>query len=671
MAGALALLPGATAMAAPEPASGPDAVHRIAVVSWSSTGSPGKPSLQGTRADAEAIGDLLLELGGTASSDLHLFEATDTASLIAAFGDVAERIRSDSAAGVASALVFYHAGHANPIGLELGRQTLPWPRLRRAVNENPALVRVAVLDACASGSILRARGGRFAAPLPEPVRGEAWILSSRPEESSIETDSDGGGIFTRILLGGLRGAADADRDGQVTFEESFRHVSAGVKERARLLGVASQTPQWGSSIEGDHPLVLTRVDRDGTSALEFGPSPKGILVVDSAGKPEAWLPPDTGSTRIALPPGLHTAWRTDADGRKAHRTRISRGETRRILSDEFVATATADTAPPPDTALRPVPVNFGLLSPLTLNGEHPEKARNSFSFDLVLGDAGAIGGFQMAGILTRVRRDVHGAQFAGVMNLAQGHVSGFQFSAVNLLGDGVTGVQTGLLMNLDEGDSRGAQIATLMDVNRGGLIGAQASLGSCYAGRLHGGQISLVNVAGSMTGVQAGLLNIARSSRGLQAGLVNVSMESRGVALGLVNVAPRSRSLAVGIVNVGRDLSVHPVVGISDDGRPQVQVRYQTSWWRSLVLAESPWAHGILEPDAHRWGIGVGASTPGRFGFGMDALLLNREFLDYKPQPALQCGIEWRLLPRIAPGVQLRWVPDGPEAISAMAYLAI
>ena len=84
-----------------------------------------------------------------------------------------------------------------------------------------------------------------------------------------------------------------------------------------------------------------------------------------------------------------------------------------------------------DTVLRDVPVNFGLLSPLTINGERPELARNGFSLDLVLGDAGAIVGFQMAGVLTRVRRDVRGAQFAGVMNIAQGDLYVFQFAPVN------------------------------------------------------------------------------------------------------------------------------------------------------------------------------------------------------------------------------------------------
>lgn len=667
------LIASALAAAAPpeDPSGLSDAAHRVAIVSWSSGGTRGKEDLKGAKGDAEAVGAVLQELGGVSSGDLHLLEAPDTSALLSALRSMRAGFRADSASGVQSVFVYYHAGHADPRGLDLGGQILPWARLREAVASTGARMRVAVVDACASGSVLRARGGRFAIPAPVPVRGEAWIVSSRAEESSIETDSDGGGIFTRILLGGLRGGADLDRDGLVTFEESFRHVSAGVRERARLLGVASQTPQWSSSLEGDRPLVLTRVDRGGSSALEIAARGRGILLSDSTGASEAWIPPDTASRRIVLPPGLHTAWMPEEGRRLAHRFRLEAGETRRIRPEEFMPVDLAGRATTSDTALRSVPVNFGLLSPLTLNGAHPEKARNAFSLDLVLGDAGAIRGFQMAGILNRVRREAKGAQIAGVMNLTQGSLTGFQLSAVNLLGGGATGFQAGALMNLDEGDSRGAHLASLMDVNRGSMTGAQVSLGSCYAGRLRGGQISLVNVSGSMTGAQVGVLNIARESRGLQAGLVNVALSSKGAAVGLVNVAPRSRMLAVGVVNVGRDLSVHPVVGVSHDGRDQLQIRYQTSWWRSLVLAEQPRASGYLDPEASRWGLGIGASTPGRVSLGLDALVLSDDLATLAPEPALQVGAEWRILPRFAPGVQLRWIPGGDQALSTLFHIAL
>jgi len=667
------LATGLLAGAPPSPAQEPHPAHRTALVVSASRGTAGKAVLKGARPDADAVAAVLHELGGVGSSDVLRLSDPDSASLFQAFERIGAIARADSAAQVATEFVFYHAGHAAPSGMELGGVVVPWNRLRQAMSATGATARVAIVDACASGSLLRARGGRFVVPAPEPVAGEAWILSSRAEEVSLETDVDGGGIFTRTLLAGLRGGADRDRDGAVTFDEAFQHVSQGVRARALALGAGAQTPQWSSSLSGDRPLVLTRTGAEGT-VVDLPPTPTGILLADSSGEGEAWIPPDTAIVRLHLPPGLHTAWIQEGASRRAHRFRLAPGSLRQILSDEFVETGTvAAAAPPPDTALRSVPVNFGLLSPLTMNGQRPETARNHFSFDLVLGDAGRVTGFQAAGILTRVRRDVTGAQISTIANLGGGNATGFQMAVVNLLGGGVTGCQWGWALNLDDGRSRGAQFAGLMNVNRDSLTGFQAALASSYAGTMRGAQISLVNVAGNLTGTQWGLVNIARSSRGLQAGLFNISGNARGAAIGLVNVMPRSRALALGALNIGGDLSVHPVIGggaFQGEAVHEAQIRYQTSWWRSVLVLEQPRLAGWSLPDPERWGLGCGASIGRRVAAGADLLVLSPDVWDPEPEWGVQADLEWRILPRIAPGVQVRWRSGAPEDLRLLATTA-
>ena len=643
--------------------------HRLGLVVSATSGKPGRVRLPGAAADGDAFADLLRELGGVASNDLIRLRDPDSASLFAALDRIRGMARRDSAEGVPTELVVYHAGHAGMEGLELGDRTVPWKRLREGLQATAVGTRVAIVDACASGAALRTRG-RFVVPAPTPLRGEAWMVSSRAEEVSLETDADGGGVFTRILLAGLRGAADRDRDGAVTFDEAFQHVSTATQARARGIGAASQTPQWASSLGGDRPLELTNL-RQGGSMVEVFPRALGILLADSLDRGLAWVPPDTGSTTLALAPGLYTAWIAEGAARRAHRFRIERGQTRRVLPEEFVSVGESREATPPDTSWNRVPVNFGLLSPLTLNGFDPSRAINHFSLDLVLGEAGKVKGFQMAGILTRVRHGVAGAQVSSVANLVEGNVVGFQLATVNLLDGGATGFQAGLALNLDDGRTRGLQLAGLMNVNRDSLHGAQIASASSYAGTLRGGQLSFVNVAGSMHGAQVGLVNIAREAHGVQMGLVNVALRSSGVAIGAVNVLPRSKTLAVGPINVGQDLTVHPVVGLSSDRNPDLQIRYGTSWWRTLLLAQQPDARSSRIPDAQRWGIGAGVATKGPLAAGADVLLTSPSMTLRSAHWGAQVDLGWRILPRVTPGVALRWSQERPDELVGILILAI
>jgi len=660
-------IPSDLADGAPKP--DPSGRHRMAIVVSSSIGRAGQPALPGVRPDADAMAEVFLELGGVASGDLIRLVDPDSAALVAGFERARMSAARDSAAGVPSELVFYHAGHAEASGLRLGRTCISWEHLRNAMARTGAKVRIGILDACASGALLRVRGGHFVLPAPAPFQGEAWMVSSRAEEVSVETDSDGGGIFTRILLAGLRGGADRDHDGEVTFDEAFHHVAEATRARAKSLGVASQSPQWSSSLEGDRPLVLTRTKGSGSS-VHLPVLAEGILLTDSAGKGEAWIPPDTAASTIFLPQGLHTAWVDDGRVRRGNRFRLGQFQSRQILSEEFLPIDSLPALAKPDTSLVSVPVNFGLLSPLTMNGDRPEHALNHFSFDLVLGDAGSVTGFQTAGILTRVRHDVVGAQISTIANLTGRDVVGFQLGTVNLLGGGVTGAQWGWALNLDEGISRGIQVAGLMNVNRDSLRGVQLALASSYAGTLHGAQISLVNVAGTMTGTQIGLLNIARESHGLQAGLLNISLRSNGAAVGLVNILPHSNTLAPGAIDIGQDLSAHPVVGVATDGSFDLQLRYGTRWWRSLVIAESPSATDWTAADAERWGIGIGTSTGQELSLGVDLLALSSSLVPHSVDFGLQADLEWNILPRLAPGLLVRWTPASRDDLKMLATLA-
>ena len=56
------------------------------------------------------------------------------------------------------------------------------------------------------------------------------MSSSTSRELSVEADEWGHGAFTKAIIDGLKGIADLDRSGDITFKELDLYVSHAVKE---------------------------------------------------------------------------------------------------------------------------------------------------------------------------------------------------------------------------------------------------------------------------------------------------------------------------------------------------------------------------------------------------------------------------------------------------------
>jgi hypothetical protein len=111
---------------------------------------------------------------------------------------------------------------------------------------------VVMLDTCYSGggtTVIRARGvsatstpvavpGR--API-EPTAGRVVLSASQPDQPAYEDDQRGG-LFTSFVVEGLRGAADANRDGNVSVLELADYVSERVGDYMRRQHQQDQSP---------------------------------------------------------------------------------------------------------------------------------------------------------------------------------------------------------------------------------------------------------------------------------------------------------------------------------------------------------------------------------------------------------------------------------------------
>src|SRR5579863_2463444 len=208
----------------PPPAPGPD-IDAYAIVVGSNAGGPGQMELKYAEDDARKMSALLVELGGYTPDRVALVLHPTPEQLRDALGKLGERVRADGAAGKQSRVFFYYSGHARSNAIDLGAGELPLDELRARLFDVPATLTVVVLDACQSGAFSRVKGARGVADFSISSRqhldasGVAVLASSTGTELSQESEELHGSYFTHNLLVGLRGAGDANGDGQVSLDE--------------------------------------------------------------------------------------------------------------------------------------------------------------------------------------------------------------------------------------------------------------------------------------------------------------------------------------------------------------------------------------------------------------------------------------------------------------------
>ncbi|HSA23865.1 MAG TPA: caspase family protein, partial [Myxococcota bacterium] len=270
-------------LAAPGPARAQPL--RLAVVAGNDRGGERRASLRYAEADARRVAGLLVELGGFEPGRVRLVLGGGPDDVLAALdGAEAELVRDGRGDGL---LLFYFSGHADGVALELGREQLPFATLRERLLASRARIRIGLVDACQSGALTGAKGGRPAPAfelLPDErleAEGTAFLTSSAAGELSQESAEVQGSFFTTYLLSGLRGAADLDGDRRVTLAEVYQYAYARTLEDTARTLAGPQHPTYEMRLIGQGGVVLTDLTRR-RSALLLGPELAGELLVLSA-----------------------------------------------------------------------------------------------------------------------------------------------------------------------------------------------------------------------------------------------------------------------------------------------------------------------------------------------------------------------------------------------------
>ena len=275
-------------------ADGPIApeIATYALVVGSNTGGPGQAELHYAEDDARRVAQVLTELGGYAADHVEVVVHPTPAELRDRIAELAARVQADAAAGRQTRVFFYYSGHARAQAIDLGAGELPLGELRERLFGVPATLTVVVLDACQSGAFARVKGAAPAADFSYSSRqhldaaGVAVLASSSGSELSQESEQLRSSYFTHHLLVGLRGAGDANGDGQVTIDEAYRYAY-----NQTLLATAE------TAVGGQHVTFEVDLKGHGDVALSFPRAATAAIVLpaDLVGKT---LVEDTRSSTV-------------------------------------------------------------------------------------------------------------------------------------------------------------------------------------------------------------------------------------------------------------------------------------------------------------------------------------------------------------------------------------
>jgi len=148
-------------------------------------------------------------------------------------------------AGPNDLVLLYFSGHGLqgsflPIDYDGHNNQLFHSDIKRLLDASAAKYQLILADACHSGSLLASRGrqpeetlSKYYETLARSKSGTALIMSSKSEETSLESGSLRQGVFSHFLIRGLKGQANTDGDGIVSVQELFQFVYENVRSYTR------------------------------------------------------------------------------------------------------------------------------------------------------------------------------------------------------------------------------------------------------------------------------------------------------------------------------------------------------------------------------------------------------------------------------------------------------
>lgn len=151
-------------------------------------------------------------------------------------------------------------GHFLPIDSDGYQNSLAYEEVKERLQSCKAKQKLYVADACYSGSLLSSRTTltqsveMLYGKLNETSGGTAFLLSSKKEEYSLESEGLRQGIFSHFLIKGLKGHADTNGDNIVSVTELYKYVYTSVRSYTKM----AQTPILAGRFDEHMPVGVVR-----------------------------------------------------------------------------------------------------------------------------------------------------------------------------------------------------------------------------------------------------------------------------------------------------------------------------------------------------------------------------------------------------------------------------
>jgi hypothetical protein len=314
---------------------------RFVVAVGNNSGMPSEIQLRYAEEDASTFAKTLRNRGNVSQTNTILLTGKSVPEVLNALTKVekqAARYPKDDVV-----FFFYYSGHGSNENLHIAGKRLALKELERRLARIKAGLRVAVIDACRSDSDLKYKGFKrtngFAIKLetPEGITGVVTLKSSSDGEASQESESLKGAIFTHYLLTALRGAADTDRNNQVTLHEAYSYAYRQTVQRSAQGPGNVMHPTVKLEVEGVGDLVITQTQKgQGKITLPRNRDIKYLLYSKPSGTvlAEVWSDSER-DINLHVPPGKYVIQRRATGKHGAYEFRVNGKKAERVEAEKF------------------------------------------------------------------------------------------------------------------------------------------------------------------------------------------------------------------------------------------------------------------------------------------------------------------------------------------------